>query len=246
VKCRALGLALWLAACAGTETGNPSFDGSLGYDAYTSQPKLVALQSAGEDAQLVVESAWLVLGDVRFAPRADGKACDADSASDGPSVPGLGAGDHAATQAPVSPVELSDGRYCGVHLPLQSASELPSAAPPELRGHSLLLLGETRDGRPFRIASALRTELDLRAEADGFELDAERPGVLIGFDVASWLAELDWSQAELDADDRIVVDAEHNALLLAEFEAQFARGVALFRDADGDGLFDAEGSAIAR
>lgn len=231
-------LCLGSAACTGTETGNPSFAGSLGYDAYSSEPKVVALQQAdpAAEAELVVESAWLVLGEVLFEVR-EGDDCDAGSeTSGGARVKGLGAGDHAATQAPVTPVELTAGRYCGLRLAVERSGARPEGAPEELEEHSLLVSGKLADGRDFRVLSALEGELELRADAQGFELDEARAGVVIGFDVASWLGELEWP--ETGEGELVRIDAEHDPEGLAEFEQRFASGVALFRDAEGDGLLN--------
>jgi hypothetical protein len=232
VKWRALGLGLWLLGCAGTETGNPSFDGTVGYDAYTTQPSQVALLRG--DASVVVETAWLMLGDVQLDP-CGGEAVD---------VPGLGAGDHVGSQAPVTHVELRDTDYCEASIALQPA-EQPSAAPAELKGHSILLTG-TYEQRPFRILSALdmRVSLDTNP-AEGFGLDAEHAGVLFAFDVAVWLRDLPWSKAMQAADGTLLIDAEHSPEPLRAFETQVVEGIRLYGDTDGDGKLDADRDPLA-
>jgi hypothetical protein len=113
-----------------------------------------------------------------------------------------------------------------------------------LRGHSLLVSGRLADGRHFELRSALQRELVLRGDQD-FELDGTHPGVLVGFDVALWLAGLDWDGADVDDDGDIIADETHNAALLEGFERQFAHGVSLFRDDDRDGLLDPEPVPLA-
>ena len=243
------GLAAWLcalalSACAGTETGNPSFKGSLGYDAYSSARSVALTVGSGEPAaeRLRVDNAWLVLGDVELL-RAD--ACAASEGS-GEHVHGLGAGDHAAGQAPATAFDLDAGQYCGVRLPFLHADQLPDGAPESLREESIALLGRLPDGRDFELRSALETSVLLRAKGSGFALDGEHAGVVIGFDVGAWLDGMEWSAAQAHAQDgRVLIDAEHNRDFLQRFERALPQGVALFRDADRDGLLDADHTPIA-
>lgn len=240
---RWLGSALWLfAACAGTETGNPSFTGALGYDAYSSSSKIALQGSAleGTDA-LEVQSAWLVLGNVSFVTQAE---CPSKAPVEHP-VPGIGAGDHVAGQAPQSELMLDSGRYCAVLLPIAPADSVKPDIPAELVGHSLWVRGRLPDGRAFELRSALDRALSLRA-AENFELDAAHPDVVIGFDVGIWLEGIDTLQVEADADGSILADETHNPELLDRFESQVLKGVGLFRDRDGDGLMDASPTLLAR
>jgi hypothetical protein len=240
VKWRVVCLALWLAGCAGTETGNPPFSGTMGYDAYSSTPAMVALRAADTDpAPTQVDSAWLVLGNVSFLGESE-----CEGSGELGHAKGLGAGDHVGSQAPTTRFELPASRLCGVRLPIAGQSEVPDAAPAELGEHSILITG-TRDGVPFRIASAVREELLLQADGQDFALDDAQSGVLIGFDVAAWLKDIDLQGADL-VEGTLVVDDAHSAKQLAAFEARIARGVALFRDRDEDGLLDDASSPIAR
>jgi hypothetical protein len=239
VNWRALGLGLWLLGCAGTETGNPSFDGTVGYDAYTSQPQMVALRGQSE-ASVIVDAAWLVLGDVQIG---SSDSCGSEPVVD---VPGLGVGDHVGSQAPVTHVELPAGaHYCEVSIALGLAEETPAAAPAELAGHSILVSG-THEGRAFRISSAMdrRVSLSVRP-AEGFVLDADYSGLLFGFDLARWLKDLPWSKASTDADGTLLIDTEHSPEALRAFEAQVDEGIGLFTDPDGDGKRDANQAAVA-
>jgi hypothetical protein len=183
-----------------------------------------------------------VLGDVELL-RAD--ACAA-SKDDDTHVHGLGAGDHVAGQAPITPFELPAGQYCGARLPfVHAAAALPKGAPDSLRDESIVLVGELPDGRDFELRSALETSVVLRATGAGFELDDARAGLLIGFDVAKWLGEIDWSQLSAQADESVLISAEHNSDSLRRFESALSQGVALFRDADRNGQLDADHTPIA-
>jgi hypothetical protein len=233
----------WLGACTGTETGNPSFQGSLGYDAYTSVPNVVALPSAlsaGESGVTYVETTWLVLGDVGFVSERD---CMADAAS--ARAPGLGAGDHAGGQAAPTAFELPTGSYCGATLPMLPSATPPPQGPASLAGHSMLIRGTLGDGRSFELRSALNAQVFMRASGTGFELDAQRAGVLIGFDVATWLDTLDLDHADADETGLVLVDATHNAERLGSFERQVPAGITLFSDTDRDGLLDADPQVLA-
>jgi hypothetical protein len=233
VKWRALGLGLWLLGCAGTETGNPSFDGTVGYDAHSTRGA-VALR-ATPDVPVVVQAAWLTLGDVQL-----GNEAVVD-------VPGLGAGDHVGSQAPVTHVELpANVHYREVSIELQLADQPPSAAPPELAGHSILLSG-THEGRAFRIASAMRARVSLDAlPAEGISLGEDYSGVVFGFDLGTWLKDVPWSEVSADADGTLLIDGEHSPESLRAFEAQVANGIWLFADPDGDGKLDADRDPVAR
>jgi hypothetical protein len=239
----ALVWSILLGACAGTETGNPSFDGSLGYEAYSSAPRVAALTRSDPEPQaLRVDHAWLVLGDVELL---QGDACGSMPA-DGPRIPGLGVGDHAGGHATATRFELAPGQYCGARLPFSLAGDrLPTQAPDSLHAESIELHGELPDGRAFELRSSLQTSVLLRAHDANFALDGAHAGVLIGFDVAKWLGELDWTQASADEQGRVLVSAEKNAELLRAFEQELPRGIALFRDSDGDGMLDADHTPIA-
>ncbi len=216
---------LALAACAGTETGNPSFDGTLSYNAYTSNPQAVALLD-GETSAIVVDNAWLVLGDVGFST-----ACASGAPADG-HADGLGIGDHAPVAAAETPLTLAEGEYCGVHVTFETAESVGDGVPIELVDHSVYLVGTLADGRPFQLASALQGDVFLSAVDEPFVLDAAEPNVLIGFDVATWLASLPWSSAAANVNGVVVVDATRNPEVLDAFELSVGRGTALFRDTD--------------
>lgn len=231
---------LGLAACVGTETGNPSFDGTLSYNAHSTNPQRVALLEGAPD-EIVVDTAWLVLGDVGFVPT---DMCDPDAQ---PQVhaPGLGVGDHAPADAPATPLSLAAGSYCGMHLPFVHAATAPSSAPPELVDHSILIEGTLADGRAFRITSAFEGDLFLAASNVEFDMSAAQPRALVGFDVATWLGDLSWASATSDSDDIVRVDSINNDAILQAFEQSLARGTALYRDLDGSGQITSESEKLA-
>jgi hypothetical protein len=234
-------LAVWITACAGTETGNPPFEGELTYNTYSSQPAVAALRQAEGGAR--IDAAWLVLGDARFV---DAARCE--QRDEVPfHVQGIGAGDHATAAAARSSFALEAGDYCGLELPLLRAAdgELPDEAPAALLDHSVVLEGQDAQGRPLRIESRLQAPIFLRAGAGSFHMDAVESRVLVAFDVGRWLDGVDLRGADVDSQGVVVVSPERNAALLERFEQNIAPGMALLRDPQGAGTVAQAGEQLA-
>jgi hypothetical protein len=190
----------------------------------------MALSGSG-GSLLTVDNAWLVLGEVELQ---SGENCAAEHVD----IDGLGAGDHAATQAPPTEFASEPGKYCGISLPFApSASELPNGVPASLKKESVFVRGKLPDGREFEIHSELQESLSLRATAGEFVLDSNHRSVVIGFDVAHWLSQLSWDDAST-VDGAVIVSESSNRALLEQFEAALPSGVALFRDHDNNGEMD--------
>ncbi len=86
----------------------------------------------------------------------------------------------------------------------------------------------------------------IESEAASFPMHPDAPRVLVGFDLAAWLAGLDLASATVDDEGVRVLSPERNPELLAEFEAALASGAALYRDADESGEVSSDASPIAR
>lgn len=242
--CAAFTFALAASGCLGSESGSPSFEGELAYDAYSSEPAVAALRAGEQGA--VVTQVWLVLGDVTFV---DNNHCGEPETAHG-HADGLGAGDHAPKAAARTRFWLPIGEYCGLRLPLLRAADddtLPAGAPDELRGHSIMLAGELpeQDGTPFAITSKLERTLSLVADHSSFELGPDSARVLLGFDVAAWLDGIDLAAAPRDADGRIAISEDSSPELLQRFEDNLAQGVDVFLDPDGKGSFEDAGARLA-
>lgn len=239
-----------LCACVGTETGNPSFTGTLEYNAYTTNISKVALSVETSDpaqTAIVVDQSWLVLGDVGFVSQPSG-SCDEDAEAAAHSH-GIGAGDHAAEAFASAEITLDAGEYCGVRVPFTPATttmlEALAGAPEALAGHSILITGTLADGRAFELRSKLADDVFLSADDAPFEMGDDAGNVLIGFDVASWLSSLDFASATAAADGVVHVDEDRNAALLSAFDAQVAQGTALFRDLHDDGAVHDDSERLA-
>jgi len=224
----------------GTETGNPPFRAELSYTAYSSTPQLIGVRDPGSKA--VVDSAWLDLDTVALVGA--GRCGQADP--EVLSVPALGVGDHASGQHNATRFTLAAGEYCALDLPFVLAAEdqIQGGVPADLARHSIMLAGSLADGTPFSLLSAATPTVRLAADAGGFEITAEQAQTLITFDVAVWLADLNWAEATR-VGGAISISAADNSALLAQFESNLARGVALYRDADGDGKLDANALRLA-
>jgi hypothetical protein len=154
-------------------------------------------------------------------------------------VPALGIGDHASGQHNATRFAAHRGEYCALDLPLVLAphDQIQSGVPQDLERHSIMLAGSLSDGTPFTLLSAATPTVRLKADAGSFEISRNHAETLITFDVATWLADLDWASATR-VGGAIAISTQDNAALLARFESNLARGIALYRDADGDGKLD--------
>lgn len=233
-------LGLAVAGCAGgTETGNPTLTGQLSYTGLSSAPAKIGVRRGGGVAN--VNNAWFALGQVTVSSAGD---CGVNRTS-AFSVRALGIGDHAAGVHNATDFEGSAGAFCSVELPFQAVAADDTKAPALLRGHGIVVAGELADGTPFLLQSDQAPLVRLQGEANGFELSPQAPNALIAFDFATWLEDVDWAAASVDAG-RISVDAGSNTDILRAFESQLASGVALYRDADGDGVLDPAPVLLAR
>ncbi len=231
--CSLLVAAPFTGCSGGTETGNPSFQSELSYTAYSSAPRAVGVRSSA--AELTVTHAWIDLDAVALVRSG---TC-ATSSPDAVIVPALGIGDHAAGDHNLTRFELTPGAFCELDLPFVRAPRgaLTGNVPAELAEHSVMLAGSLADGTTFSLLSSASPVVHLVAETGSFAINQGQAQTLITFDVATWLDGLDWDGATR-RDGAIFISDTENAQVLAQFEARLASGVALYRDADGDGKLD--------
>lgn len=234
-----VGLGWLLVACTGgTETGNPVVAGTLSYSGYSSEPDRIGVGEGGDVA--TIEQAWFALDRVAISKQ----GCDQGRGQDF-EVPALGLGDHAAGAHVSTAYEAEAGAFCHVELPFVPVADDAESGPAELRGHSLLIVGQLADGTALSILSDAQPSVVLEADADGFVLETGLSDALVAFDFARWLEGIDFAQAER-IDDTIVISAESNAALLEQVEANLAAGIVLYRDADADGVLDDDPEELAR
>lgn len=228
-----------LAGCTGgTETGNPSITGQLSYTGVSSAPTEIGVREGGDVA--TVRAAWFSLDRVTVSAAGE---CGI-SGDDEFVVDALGIGDHAAGIHNVTAFEAVAGAFCSVEVPFVAVPADEEAAPVELRGHVVVLAGELADGTPFVIQSDEPALVRLQAAGRGFELSSNAADALIAFDFATWLADVDLASASVEAG-QVALSETSNTALLREVEARLAKGVALYRDSDGDGVIDGEPELLA-
>lgn len=224
-----------LCACAGgTETGNPAVPIEIALGLRSSEPSVIALNAGA--AGTVVKQAWVAFGEPVFV---DVGGCG--SLED--------AGEPGATRAvtdlasPDATIDLDvpAKTYCGMWVPLQGetpADELPPDAPDELAHHSIVLRGERDDGTPFLLMHAEQDELEIVATKATFDVSELGPTLILAFDVADWMRDIDLDNAELNADGEIVIDPPSNAALHAAFDRQLECSLELYLDEDENGGLD--------
>jgi hypothetical protein len=219
-----------LSACNATETGNPVTQQTLALEARSSNDDVSS--GASSSASIRVESAWIVLGDMRFVSSAD---CD------------RGEGSRVDFKGPIAIdlVEQSDDlelmldatQYCRVRVKLDKAKDV-SGAPSELDDQSIVLQGTRADGTSFSVKSQRNFNLELRARGDAFSLAATRGSMILAFDLATWLDSVDLEGAAPDASGAIEVDDHNDKDRLDVFEDNVKRAMELYRDRDGNSKLD--------
>jgi hypothetical protein len=230
------------ASCAGgSETGNPAVPTQFGLSVRSSDPTAVAVSTGAQST--VIDEAWVALGQLMFLQDGDCGLLD--------SYPHIGptliAADLASPDLSIA-VDVNPTAYCGMVVPLENKTrELTGAEPPELRDHSIVLRGHRSDGVEFTLAYSEQDELELQALADSGSFDVrESEGLLLAFDVATWMRAIDLDQAELETDGTILIDEAHNVPLLRLFELNIDCSLELFEDTNHSGRLETGDKPIAR
>ncbi len=215
-------LALGIAACTGTETGNPGAGPS-------SELRFVATETpVSSDPTPTVTEAYLGVRSVIAI------ACDTGSTSlAGPVAVSL----ISSTSAAVS---LSEVSCCGIAVELEP-QDIGSEGATERA--SVLIRGTVEDGSPFVLSSSASHTLTLSPITPPLVIDSESRWLLT-LDVGVWFDGLDLSGAQAGADG-IRIDSDSNPELLTDVEARLGTAVALRRDLDGDGQVDPEDVLVA-
>ena len=223
-----------LSGCV-TETGNPELDVQLRAGANSSRDR-VAVSSL---PTVTVESAWVILGDVRLV---EGSACDTpdeiEHTAEGPFETNL-----LAEVPEVIHIPAVGTDYCRVRVRLDDANGL-AAGPDGLDDHSVYLSGTRGDGLPFVIRSRSGFEVDLRSRGEPFSLEVGAADLLLAFDLGTWLDGVDLDGAT-PTDGVVTVDEDHEPDLLDAFEDAVDAAMALLRDPGSDGQLDDDDELLA-
>jgi hypothetical protein len=214
------------AACAPTETGNPSFTTttSASLVAYSSDESVIAI---GGTTGLRVDRLL-----VSYA-RVDLSDCHGEPAQTG--VVGPFADDLTARPPAEHELDTTLESFCRIDIPLvlgETTSELP--------GNVMLVEGHRADGVVFRLRSALLRHFVLDTSPAGVGLGEASQRLLVAFDVSRWFASLDLDVASVNADGTIHIDQAENTAILTAFETGLEHSASLHRDDDSDGIVDPE------
>jgi len=168
---------------------------------------------------LEVEEAWVSIGWLELGP------CSNDYGS-------IGEENWPANLLFDPPSRLDFGTgvldYCAILLELRPS---PSDSTP-LEGLTAFVHGTRADGAPVVIET--RSALDVNVAGPSFNVS----NVALGFDLATWLADVDVDAAELDAEGVARIDEAHNRELQSAFEAGLVRAPSVYQDYDRDGRVD--------
>jgi len=205
---------LQLVACgSGTETGNPSDTLRLGVGALPGKaPEELML----EEARVSVPSLFFT-------------ACPGDDAAP-PAAPA--ALDLMAPSPLALSVPWSSDLACGATIELGPS---PLAEPVPLAGLGFRFSGVRTDGVPFEITSTFSRHYPLVTNPPDTPLDAA--SLFIAFDLAVWLDAAAVPTLPNDSGS-IVIDSAHNVDALTALEAAGVHAIALYLDADRDGVLD--------
>jgi hypothetical protein len=210
-------LALPMAACGGTETGNPGA-ASVALGLRASDPAVVDVEATAGGSHVTA----LLVAVERAALIGCASVHDEELVLARDAIVDLVAGSPTIAVAP--------GRYCGVRLVLAPA-DLPmvEGAPP-VAGATVAAHGVRADDVPFTLVS--RSPRTIQTDITPFTLQA-RDAFIFAFDVSTWLG-----RGLLDAapvvDGRAIVDGTGD--LGAQFDRQVAGG--LFDDVSSDGRIE--------
>ncbi len=222
----------WFPGCVGTETGNPTVTAEFALNTHSGAPELVSLRDG--DAPLVVGEVWLSLGAIDLR---EGESC-ADPIEQF-SSDSLGAADHAHPEAAFTAFELPAGNYecmSAAILPVQGS--LPDDAPTEFEGQSILIRALLENTTPVTVLTDVAFDVPILALAGSYSLEDDQAAFFLGFDVATWLANLDFANAERESDGSVRVSLTENQDLYETFLSNVPLGLELYRDADSDGVLD--------
>ena len=233
----------WSACAGGSETGNPAVPTEIALSVRSTDPDLVALnRGTGVDAgagNVVLREAWIAFGEAAFLD-------DADCARFGElEVQGetLVIADLAHAGALLSIDARAEG-HCGLVVPLPSRNAIvPTGAPSELSTHSIVLKGERADGTAFLLTHPEHDELELAAI--GGMLEPLEHRLLLAFDVAIWMRDVELDAAVIGDDGIIHIDAQTNRALLDRFEENLECSLELYADADEDGAVSSGDDLLA-
>ncbi|HEX5036224.1 MAG TPA: hypothetical protein VFX30_03605 [bacterium] len=167
----------------------------------------------------------------------DGTPDSADMDDDGDGVPD--SEDHVMGESEiVDAIALPPGTYTEIEAKLAKVTAEDSIDPSHpLAGKSVYLEG-TLNGQAFVISGDFDAKFEVENSAGIAVTDGSIASFVLTFDPAAWFDGIDISTAEKDAGGVILLDAEHNATLFEQFQANLAHSAKMESDDDHDGIGD--------
>jgi hypothetical protein len=229
-----LGLAT---ACTGTETGNPSLRGQMGFAGKSSMALQVGLPGDGAPVEVVALHAYVA--SVNFV-----SADDCETGAEGVvELVGVGPVDLLLPEDNVRELDVRQDAYCAADLVLSAAPI--EGVPADLAGRSLVLRGRRADGTPFVWSTAAGISVNLPVLDALFLIDAEHADHVLTLDVARMLSPMALDSAVVGGDGVAHLDAPENAMIGAMLNNSVGPATTLHRDPDGDGRHDDGEPALA-
>ena len=215
-----------------TETGNPQVTARISVTARTTDANAVSFEDDSGD--LVVDTAWLVFGDIRFV-RDDqcDEPAEAEVTVDGPFVVDL-----VDKAAGIDAFKMGVGDYCRVRIPMDRGAQLPPEAPDALDDAAVAIDARRFDGTNVFITSRTTEDIELKSDGQPVLIDQNNRHLVLGIDLATWFENMDLDDAEAEPNGDILIDDDHNDDLLDLFEDNIEDAMDLFEDSDEDGELD--------
>jgi len=227
-------VALVATACTGTDVGNPVVDVDVAIYDESFPPADGATRRGGGDL-ITLTAGWVAVERVRLRDAAD---CDGDAEVElvGPFVVDMFA---PGAIPELSGIEVPELGYCRFELRWDAFDDgLPTGAPPELAGASIVIEGTRGDGTAFVLRSERGDELRLDAVGGSFDVTDATNALFVAFEGPTLFAGLDLDMAIVGGDGVIAIDDSTNDELLAVFDNNLANASKLFDDDDDDGELD--------
>ncbi len=222
-------------ACTGTDVGNPVVD--LDFSLHESEVAggTVAREIwAGAVPGLTLDEAWVVVDRIRLR---EGSDCSGQAEFElrGPYFVDLfGQG----TLPALRDIEVPGDQFCRFEFRWDAEDMVPSNAPSDLQGASLLMTGTRTDGTRFVLKSARNDEFRLDAKDNTFSLSDATGTLFVSFDAAFLFTGIDLLSAEVGGDGVIRIDKDNNSDLIDIFDTNLADAAKLFDDDNNDGELD--------
>lgn len=224
--------------CVGTDVGNPQDEPEQKAEV---ELRFAGYQESERDALTLaggakIDAAWLGLDRFRFRQASQ---CAEEGAFD---VAEPIAVDLLADEPSYDPPMFTKpvGDYCQLDLGLAriGAPALPSNAPEALAENSMVVEGERSDGVRFKIHSRLDKQFYLQGALENFTLVEGQQTLIVGFALNRWINTRKLN--DIEDEDPILIDEDHHADLLAEFQDAVQTSANLYEDANRNGELDGE------